>query len=359
MSEPVKKKFCFVIMPFGKLKTPEHRKNWNIYQLIKKIANEFGYLVHRADESDDIGNITREIMEKLLAADLVIADLSFWNVNVFYELGVRHVLKRKGTIPVYRMVEDPPFDIRNYRAIPFLMDSEEDQTDFQNQLRSKIQYFEQGISKTADNPVHEFIGDKIIQPGDLRDYVLKTDYEKAAEHIQILEKEKSKLEHQLTQNTQNTKKYKAELARLKSELATAIAKAKSQPSKVNNSILPPNFVRFKGGHYTVQKTGKTENIKSYEMAIYPVTNHEYEQFDSKHERNEYSDQDDQPVNNVNWDEANAYCDWIGKKIGQKYRLPTEAEWEFAASGGGKRKYPWGNPEPTPERANYEKTGLNK
>jgi len=138
--------------------------------------------------------------------------------------------------------------------------------------------------------------------------------------------------------------------------------------------LPNRFVRFEGGRFSLGeielfgrlkgkkfKMKKTVDIKPFEMSIYPVTNGEYEEFDPSHreKRNEYSDQKDQPVVYVSWDEAVKYCRWLNEKMGDNYRLPTEAEWEFAASGGGKRQYPWGNGEPTPERANYYKSKIGK
>lgn len=59
-----------------------------------------------------------------------------------------------------------------------------------------------------------------------------------------------------------------------------------------------------------------------------------------------------PVTSVSWFDAVEYCRWLSKQWGREVRLPTEAEWEFAARGGLEQKlYPWGDA-PVTERAHY-------
>jgi formylglycine-generating enzyme required for sulfatase activity len=59
-----------------------------------------------------------------------------------------------------------------------------------------------------------------------------------------------------------------------------------------------------------------------------------------------------PVNNVSWNDAAAFCKWLSQKEGKKYRLPTEAEWEYACRAGTTTRYWCGNdPEDLPRVAN--------
>jgi len=86
-------------------------------------------------------------------------------------------------------------------------------------------------------------------------------------------------------------------------------------------------------------------VKAFYIDRYPVINAQYKQFiDATGHRSpphwngsEFPPgQDDYPVTQVNWNDANTYAQWAGK------RLPTEEEWEKAARGSDGRRYPWGN-----------------
>jgi len=68
----------------------------------------------------------------------------------------------------------------------------------------------------------------------------------------------------------------------------------------------------------------------------------------------YPSHADEPVNLVSWPKAQTFCAWAGK------RLPTEAEWEWAATGPEQSRYPWGNePEPSCDTCDYTKFGAPK
>ncbi len=84
-------------------------------------------------------------------------------------------------------------------------------------------------------------------------------------------------------------------------------------------------------------------LSCFYMSRHPVTNAQYEKFDPSHgsKRAPWAD-DNHPVVYVNSREAEKFCQWLSAKEGKKYRLPSEAEWEYAACGDGNQVYPWGS-----------------
>jgi formylglycine-generating enzyme required for sulfatase activity len=84
-------------------------------------------------------------------------------------------------------------------------------------------------------------------------------------------------------------------------------------------------------------------ITRFYMARFPVTNAQYERFDTAHgsKRAPWAD-DRHPVVYVSAIEADRFCEWLSRVEGRRYRLPTEAEWEYAARGSDGRIFPWGD-----------------
>jgi sulfatase modifying factor 1 len=94
-------------------------------------------------------------------------------------------------------------------------------------------------------------------------------------------------------------------------------------------------------------------LSGFYMAQHPVTNAQYERFDPRHKQKRMDGAgDDHPVVYVTSFDAVKFCEWLSQKDGKTYRLPTEAEWEYAARGIDSRKYPWGNNPGRGEFANF-------
>lgn len=110
-------KTCFVIAPIGKEGSEVRiRSDQVLKHIIAPVARECGYDPIRADQISEPGLITSQVIQHVVDDALVIADLTGWNPNVFYELAIRHAVK-KPMVQIINATETMPFDVAATRTI--------------------------------------------------------------------------------------------------------------------------------------------------------------------------------------------------------------------------------------------------
>ncbi|NEX11333.1 MAG: hypothetical protein C1942_01300 [Prosthecochloris sp.] len=128
--------------------------------------------------------------------------------------------------------------------------------------------------------------------------------------------------------------------------------------------LPENFVLIRGGQFSMgspeDEYGHQDNESLHEVKVsdfaicrYTVTVGEYLEFTEEVKINYDggTEGDRYPLVNVSWNDAVAYCRWLSEKRGELFRLPTEAEWEYACRGGTTTPFSTGE-NLTTDEANY-------
>ena len=136
---------------------------------------------------------------------------------------------------------------------------------------------------------------------------------------------------------------------------TEIAQPEAPPKSFANSI-GINLARIEAGQFKMGSARGAPNssiverpqhrvaiTKPFYMGTHEVTNKQYEAFRPDHKNERLAGAGDHhPVVNVSWNDAVAFCRWLSEKEGKVYRLPTEAEWEFACRAGSATAYAWGD-----------------
>src|SRR2546426_4530469 len=147
-------KTCFVVGPIGPADSETRRRSDALLEyIIKKVleAPPFQMVVDRADEIQKPGLITQQVIERVVNADLVVADLTDHNPNVFYELALRHAT-RKPVVHLILSGQTIPFDISHQRTIYYDTTNLATAEKAKEELRKHAEAVLEGAD-TGDNPI--------------------------------------------------------------------------------------------------------------------------------------------------------------------------------------------------------------
>jgi len=142
---------CFVVSAFGVNAEEQKRYKQVLRHLVQRVLDD-RFDVIRADEIDDEGLITNQIIEHLIEDDLVVADLTGLNPNVFYEVAVRHAA-RKPIVHLITAGQEIPFDVANMRAVPYALDDPDILEAAQAELKRKVDAIEEAGWQASSNPI--------------------------------------------------------------------------------------------------------------------------------------------------------------------------------------------------------------
>lgn len=159
-------KTCFIIAPIGPDGSPTRKRSDQLSRhVLDPVLRQCGYTsIQRADEVPSPGIIGTQIMRSLLTAELVIADLTDHNPNVFYELAVRHTTAK----PAVQLIEHDkalPFDVAQLRTIRYNLSDLDAIERCKSELKAQVQHAEQ--DPFSDNPVRAH-----VQAAPVRSYLL-------------------------------------------------------------------------------------------------------------------------------------------------------------------------------------------
>ncbi len=171
------KKLCFVIMGYGKKTDSSTGKTFDLdktyLNVIKPAVIEAGLECIRGDELQESGLIDKSMYALLVHADLVIADISTYNPNAIYELGIRHAARPFTTIILKEDQTKNPFDLNHNKIFHYTHLGDDIGVSEAERCKAKLVGLINSIidAKVTDSPFFEFISD--VQPCTLKeeDYI--------------------------------------------------------------------------------------------------------------------------------------------------------------------------------------------
>lgn len=155
----------FVVIPFGRKRDLglAHEIDFDrVYEdCIRPAGEEAGFEVIRADEERSGGIVHLAMFERLLLAEVVIADVTMANANVFYELGIRHCARPRSTLLIRARETRLPFDVTMIRAAPYTLHEgiirPEEAARFKSTLTTMLGHAQKDLD-SRDSPLFQLIG---------------------------------------------------------------------------------------------------------------------------------------------------------------------------------------------------------
>ena len=100
----------------------------------------------------EAGNIRDDVIQELVMADVVVADVSIHNANVFYELGIRHAVRNRATVLIRARIDEVPFDLKGERYLSY------DQADPAAEVQRLVQMLQETLAnERVDSPVFQYM----------------------------------------------------------------------------------------------------------------------------------------------------------------------------------------------------------
>lgn len=158
MEDNLTGKTCFVIMPFGEKKDIDGQPvNFDVIykDFIKDAVEGLNLKCIRCDEIAEAGWIHSKMFEYIFSADVAVVDITSLNPNVFYELGIRHALKKSVTVLIRKAGTPTPFNIQGFQMLEYKPDDSQNLESGKQKIR---EFIKNGIAgQVLDSPIYEVL----------------------------------------------------------------------------------------------------------------------------------------------------------------------------------------------------------
>ena len=186
MSDPT----CFIIAPIGDPDSDTRKRSDQILKhVLTPAVRQCGYAALRADQISEPGIITSQVIQHIVDDPLVLADLTERNPNVFYELAIRHAI-RKPLVQIIRKGDPIPFDVAGTRTIHVDHHDLDSVEQAKSEIIRQVEYLHANQSdietpisvsldlqllKQSDNPEQRSLADVLVVMADVRHSIERLD----------------------------------------------------------------------------------------------------------------------------------------------------------------------------------------